>query len=64
MDRCGFLDELSDDIIATDRQSISWDLPEAEDLQKYLKKVVNFAVKNGKKVEGKRKTKKYRKSRR
>lgn len=53
-----FLDELSDDIIATDRQSISWDLPEAEDLQRYLKKVVNFTVKKWEEGRREKKNKK------
>ncbi len=53
-----FLDELDHDIIATDRQSLSWDLPEAEDLQKYLKKVVNYAVKKWEEGRREKKNKK------
>lgn len=55
----GFLDELDHDIIATDRQSLSWDLPEAEELQKYLKQIVRYAVK---KWEEGRKEKKNKKN--
>jgi uncharacterized protein (TIGR02391 family) len=40
-----FLDESEMDLIATDRQSISWDMPEAQELQKFLKKIVNYVVK-------------------
>ena len=55
----GFLDDLDHDIIATDRQSLSWDLPEAEELQKYLKQIVRYAVK---KWEEGRKEKKNKKN--
>ena len=41
-----FLDEFDSDLISTDRQSISWDLPEAEALQKYLQRIVRFLVKD------------------
>ena len=41
-----FLDEFDSDLISTDRQSISWDLPEAEELQKYLQKIVRFLVRD------------------
>jgi len=41
-----FLDEFDKDLISTDRQSISWDLPEAEELQAYLQKIVRFLVKD------------------
>lgn len=40
-----FLDELAIDLISTDRQSISWDVPEAMELQKFLKKIVSYVVK-------------------
>lgn len=39
-----FLDEFESDLISTDRQSISWDLPEAQLLQIYLQKIVRFLV--------------------
>ena len=39
-----YLDEYDMDLISTDRQSISWEMPEAEELQKYLQKVVRFLV--------------------
>lgn len=41
-----FLDEFDKDLISTDRQSLSWDLPEAENLQKYLQKIVRFLVRD------------------
>lgn len=41
-----FIDEFDSDLISTDRQSISWDLPEAEELQSYLKKVVRYLVRD------------------
>lgn len=41
-----FLDEFDKDLISTDRQSLSWDLPEAESLQKYLQKIVRFLVRD------------------
>lgn len=37
-----FIDEFDSDLISTDRQSISWDLPEAEELQKCLQSIVRF----------------------
>ena len=39
-----FLDESDEDLIATDRQSLHWDLPETEALQSFLKRVVRFIV--------------------
>ena len=39
-----FLDEFDSDLISTDRQSISWDLPEAESLQAFLQKIVRYLV--------------------
>ena len=39
-----YLDEYDTDLISTDRQSISWEMPEAEELQKYLQKIVRFLV--------------------
>ncbi len=41
-----YLDEFEKDLISTDRQSISWDLPEAENLQKFLQKIVRFLVRD------------------
>lgn len=39
-----FLDECDKDLISTDRQSLSWDLPEAEELQIFLQRIVRFLV--------------------
>lgn len=39
-----FLDEFEEDLVSTDRQSLSWDLPEAQKLQLYLQKVMKFLV--------------------
>lgn len=55
-----FLDESEMDLIATDRQSISWDMPEAQELQKFLKKIVTYVVKaweEGRREKKKRSTK-------
>lgn len=41
-----FLDEFENDLISTDRQSLSWDLPEAEELQTFLQQIVRFLVKD------------------
>ena len=41
-----FLDEFDKDLISTDRQSISWDLPEAEELKDYLQSIVRFLVRD------------------
>lgn len=41
-----FIDEFDEDLISTDRQSLSWELPQAEKLQKYLQKVMKFLVKD------------------
>lgn len=41
-----FLDEYDKDLISTDRQSLSWDLPEAEELQMFLQKIIRFLVKD------------------
>jgi len=41
-----FLDEFDKDLISTDRQSLSWDLPESEALQEYLQKIVRFLVRD------------------
>ncbi len=41
-----FLDEVSEDVISTDRQSLNWDLPEAEALKKFLHKIIKFLVKD------------------
>ena len=41
-----YLDEFDKDLISTDRQSLSWDLPEAEELQAFLQHIVRFLVKD------------------
>lgn len=41
-----FLDEFDQDLISTDRQSISWDLPEATALHNYLQNIIKFLVKD------------------
>lgn len=41
-----FLDEFNDDLISTDRQSLSWDLQEAQNLQVYLQAMMKFLVKD------------------
>lgn len=41
-----FLDEFDKDLISTDRQSLSWDLPEAESLQIFLQKIIRFLVRD------------------
>ena len=41
-----FLDEFDKDIISTDRQSLSWDMPEVERLQELLIKLIRFLVKD------------------
>lgn len=41
-----FLDEFDKDFISTDRQSLSWDLPETEALQEYLQKIIRFLVRD------------------
>ena len=41
-----FLDEFDKDLISTDRQSLSWDLPETETLQEYLQKIIRFLVRD------------------
>ncbi len=41
-----FLDEFDKDMISTDRQSLSWDLPEAEELQNFLQRIIRFLVKD------------------
>jgi len=51
-----FLDESDTDLIATDRQSISWDLPEPAALQAYLQKIVRWVEKAW--LEGRRENKK------
>lgn len=37
-----FVDEQEEDIISTDRQSLSWDLPITAELQTYLKQLLSF----------------------
>lgn len=41
-----FLDESDEDLISTDRQSISWDEPEAVELQEALQKIIKHLVKD------------------
>lgn len=41
-----FLDEMNDDLISTDRQSLSWDLQETKELQAYLQKIMRYLVKD------------------
>ena len=41
-----FIDEFDEDLISTDRQSLSWELPQAEKLQRYLQKVMKYLVKD------------------
>ena len=41
-----FLDEFDKDVISTDRQSLSWDLPETEALQNFLQKIIRFLVRD------------------
>lgn len=41
-----FLDEFDKDLISTDRQSLSWDLPEAAELKEYLQKIIRFLVRD------------------
>lgn len=41
-----FLDEFDKDLISTDRQSLSWDFPEAEALQIFLQKMIKFLVRD------------------
>lgn len=53
-----YLDELDNDIISTDRQSLSWDTDEAEELQILLQQIVKYLVNDWstkrKKVKGDR----------
>jgi len=39
-----FLDEYDKDLISTDRQSLSWDMQEAEELQVFLQKIIRYLV--------------------
>lgn len=41
-----FLDEFDKDLISTDRQSLSWDMLEAEELKKYLQSIVRYLVRD------------------
>ncbi len=41
-----FLDEFDKDLISTDRQSLSWDLPEAAELKEFLQKIIRFLVRD------------------
>lgn len=51
-----FLDEFDKDLIATDRQSISWDLPEAEQLKDYLYRIIRFVARDWSKKRKEAKT--------
>lgn len=41
-----YLDEYDKDLISTDRQSLSWDMPEAQELQCFLQKIIRYLVKD------------------
>ena len=41
-----YLDEFDKDLISTDRQSLSWDMPEAQELQLFLQKIIKFLVRD------------------
>lgn len=41
-----YLDEFDKDLISTDRQSLSWDMPELEELQKLLILIIKYLVKD------------------
>ncbi len=41
-----YLDEYDKDLISTDRQSLSWDMPEAQELQCFLQKIIKYLVKD------------------
>lgn len=41
-----YLDEFDKDLISTDRQSLSWDMPEVEELQELLISIVRYLVKD------------------
>lgn len=41
-----YLDEFDKDLISTDRQSLSWDMPEAQELQEFLQKMIRFLVRD------------------
>ena len=51
-----FLDEFDKDLIATDRQSISWDLLEAEQLKDYLYKIIRYVARDWSKKRKEAKT--------
>lgn len=53
-----FVDEQEDDIISTDRQSLSWDLPITSELQSYLRQLLSFVERDWR---SKRKTERERK---
>ena len=52
-----FLDEFEEDLISTDRQSLSWDLPIVNELQKFLQQIIKYLVRdwNAKRKEAKEK---------
>lgn len=41
-----FIDELEDDVISTDRQSLSWDLPITSELQNHLREMLSLIEKD------------------
>lgn len=41
-----FVDELEDDVISTDRQSLSWDLPVTSELQNHLREMLSLIEKD------------------
>lgn len=41
-----YLDEFDKDLISTDKQSLSWDLPESQELQEFLQKIIRFLVRD------------------
>ena len=41
-----FIDDLDEDVISTNRQSLNWDHPEMEKLQEYLRKVLSWLEKD------------------
>lgn len=55
-----YIDEFEEDLTSTDRQSLNWDMPEAEKLQQFLQKLVKKVASewNNKRVEEKKKKQK------
>ena len=52
-----YLDEFEDDLMSTDRQSLNWDMKEAEDLQEFLQKIIKYVANDWNKKRKKRKKK-------